>query len=376
MEYITRDKSVITGKSNLEALYVFKDFPVFFGCVDTPEREDIRADMSWAIDPETGVIQLDKLLPLDVLYQTQHVDGTGPTWAQYYHDLADYIAKQNPRHVLEIGGGQGELGKIFIDNTRDTTWTIVEPNPLSKETDRIKIIPAFFDENFKYNGAADAIVFSQLMEHVYNPRSFLKAIADHLVTGEKLIFAYPNLTVWLSKKYTNALNFEHTMLLTDCFIDVLLVEYGFRVTDKTFYKEHSVLYTAEKLDSPDPVPILENKYSEYKKLFLDFIGYHEKLVADLNQKIDAFDGEVYVFGAHIFSQYLFQFGLKKEKTASLLDNSSLKQGKRLYGTSLQVESPEVLREKGKVGVVLRVGIYREEILRQLQEINPEIVIFE
>ena len=148
MKYIVRNKSIITGKENLEPLHTFKSFPVFFGCVDSPESEDVRADMSWAIDPETGVIQLDKLLPLDVLYQTQHVDGTGPTWQQYYQDLADYIAKQSPKNVLEIGGGQGELGKIFIENTQDTTWTIVEPNPLSAQTDRIKIITAFFDENF------------------------------------------------------------------------------------------------------------------------------------------------------------------------------------------------------------------------------------
>ncbi len=376
MEYIIRDKSVLTGKENLEPLYTFKDFPVFFGCVDTPASEDMRADMSWAIDPETGVIQLNKLIPLNILYQEQHVDGTGPTWRQYYHDLAAYIAKQRPRHVLEIGGGQGELGQIFINTTLNTTWTIVEPNPLGRETDRLKIIPAFFDEHFVYEGEADAIVFSQLMEHMYNPRAFLQTIARYLKTGAKLIFAYPNLHAWLAKKYTNALNFEHTMLLTDYFIDALLVEYGFRVTDKTLYKDHSVLYTAEKLDRLDTVPVLPSKYQEYKKLFLDFIDYHVQLVKDFNKKINAFDGEVYVFGAHIFSQYLFEFGLTQEKIVSLLDNSALKQSKRLYGTPFMVESPEVLRGKGKVGVVLKVGIYREEILKQLQEINPEIVIFE
>ncbi len=68
MEYVIRNKSVITGKENLEQLYTFKDFPVFFGCVDHGPENDIKADMSWAICPESGVIQLDKLIPLDVLY--------------------------------------------------------------------------------------------------------------------------------------------------------------------------------------------------------------------------------------------------------------------------------------------------------------------
>ena len=60
--YIDRSASIITGKKNLEPLYSFKDFPVFFGCVDSLASEDLYADMEWAIDPETGVVQLTKLL--------------------------------------------------------------------------------------------------------------------------------------------------------------------------------------------------------------------------------------------------------------------------------------------------------------------------
>lgn len=376
MDYVIRDRSVITGENNLEPLHTFPNFPVFFGCVDTPADQDVRADMSWAIDPETGVIQLDKLIPLDILYQEQHVDGTGPTWKQYYQDLAAYVASQHPTHVLEIGGGQGELGEIFLENTASTTWTIVEPNPLHEETDRMKIIPAFFDEHFQFNGTADAIVFSQLMEHVYDPHAFVKALAQHLQHGERLIFAYPNLKLWLERKYTNALNFEHTMLLTDYFVDYLLVQHGFRITDKRAYKDHSHFYTAERLTTPDQLPTLENKYTEYKRIFTNFIDYHRELVANLNKSINEFDGEVYLFGAHIFAQFLLEFGLQKDRLAGLLDNSSLKQGKRLYGSPLMVNAPESLRDKGRVGIVLKVGIYRDEILEQLRAINPDIVIFE
>lgn len=376
MEYVIRDASILTGKKNLEPLHTYKNFPVFFGCVTSDAKDDLRADMSWAICPETGVIQLDKLIPLDILYQEQHVDGTGPTWKKYYHDLSNYIASQNPTHVLEIGGGQGELGDIFTQSTTDTTWTIVEPNPLHEGNDRIKIISAFFDENFKYDGKVDAIVFSQLMEHVYDPQAFVKALAGYLKTGEKLIFAYPNLKLWLERKYTNALNFEHTMFLTDYFVDYLLVKYGFKITDKHFYNDHSVFYTAEKLDTPENTPELENKYDEYKKIFMDFIDHHKTLVADLNKKINDFDGEVYMFGAHIFAQYLLEFGLNQDKIANLLDNSKLKQGKRLYGYDLTVKDAEFLKDKGKVAVILKVGIYRDEIAKQLHEINSDIVFFE
>jgi len=377
MKYINRDESVITGKRNLEQLFTFKDFPVFFGCVDSDQNTDIKADMSWAICPESGVIQLDKLIPLEILYQEQHVDGTGPTWEKYYHDFADYIVKQNPKDVLEIGGGAGKLADIAVDLTLGTTWTMAEPNPLHKETNRIKIVQKFFDEKFKFIGDIDTVVFSQVMEHAYDPNIFVSSISKFLKNGNKLVFAYPNLKLWLEKKYTNAINFEHTFFITDYFVDYLLNKHGFAIKDKTFYGDHSIFYVAVKTRSTTKNQLsYENKYIEYKKIFNDFIDYHKNLVEELNKKINSFDGKVYLFGAHIFAQYLFEFGLNKNKIVGLLDNSPLKQGKRLYGTKYIVESPLVLEKDKKVGVVLRVGIYRDEVLKQLKEINPNVEIFE
>jgi histone acetyltransferase (RNA polymerase elongator complex component) len=68
-----------------------------------------------------------------------------------------------------------------------------------------------------------------------------------------------------------------------------------------------------------------------------------------------------------------KFGLDESKLVSALDNSPLKQGKRVYGTSLKVESPKILKEKGKVNVILKVGMYNDEIKKDiLENINPDV----
>ncbi len=374
--YINRPESIITKKENLEHLYSFKDFPVFFGCVETPKSNDMVADMDWSIDPETGVVQLTKLIPLDILYQEQHVDGCGPTWQQYYKDFADYISKQKPETILEIGGGMGALADKAIENLPNSTWVIVEPNPTHLGSENIKVISDFFDENFEYENKVDAVVFSQVMEHAYDPRSFLTAISKFIKPGGRLIFAYPNLQLWLSRKYTNALNFEHTVLLTDHHIDYLLPHHGFSVIDKREYKDHSFFYTVERSDGIELPEKLENKYSEYKNIFLDFIKYHELMAEELNDRLANSDNPTYLFGAHIFSTYLLSFGLKTGKIISLLDNSPTKQGKRLYGTNLMVESPKILAGKGPVNVILKAGIYNEEIKKDiLENINSEVVFW-
>jgi len=95
------------------------------------------------------------------------------------------------------------------------------------------------------------------------------------------------------------------------------------------------------------------------------------MIEEINLKIQSHDGDIYLFGAHIFSQYLFSFGLSKDKIKAILDNSPLKIGKRLYGTNLMVKTPKILSSSIKPLVILKAGIYNDEIKKDiLEKINP------
>lgn len=373
--YIDRPKSVLTGRSSLETLYRFKDFPVFFGGTEAPSQEDLVADMDWALDHETGMVQLTKLIPLEILYHAQHVDGCGPTWQAYYEAFADYIVSFKPQTVVEIGGGMGVLAQRVTSTLSQLEWHIVEPNPAFEPSGRIHVQKEFFTGSTVIPAQADMVVFSQVLEHAYDPKEFMLAIATFLKPGGKVVFAYPHLLKWLQEKYTNALNFEHTMLLTDEYLDPMLPALGFTPLDKTQYKEHSFFYAAERNgDEPrlDTIawPDLTVKH---RQAFNEFITHHVTMVEELNRQMHASTVPVYLFGAHIFSTYLFSFGLEKEKIVGMLDNSPTKRGKRFYGTEFTVESPEILRGKGPVQVIVKAGIYTEEIKQAiLEKINPEV----
>lgn len=374
--YINRSKSVITGKENLEHLYSFKNFPVFMGCVDTPQEEDIVADMEWMIDSETGVIQLKKLIPLEILYLNQHNDGTGQIWQDHYSEFARFIKKHNPgKNILEIGGAHDWIAKNYMNLAPDVNWTIVEPNPQYIKNDKIRVIKGWFDENFTIDQLVNTIIHSHVLEHVYEPAEYLRHISGFLKEGDKHIFTFPNMLEQLTRKYTNCLNFEHTVFLTEYIVDYLLKKYGFNILAKDYFKDHSIFYSTEKINKI-PTDLSENKYNEYKKIFMDFVGHHKEMVGDLNNKIDNAEEPVYFFGAHIFATYLFAFGLKQDKIISILDNSPAKQGKRLYGTPFKVESPKILKNKGSVNLILKAGIYNEEIKKDiLGNINNQVVFW-
>lgn len=370
----TRTKSLITDHEQLEHLYTFSDFPVFMGCTEAPHEDDLCADMKWDICTTTGLIQLKELLPLDVLYMDQHNDGTGKIWHDHYEAFAKFLHKFSPRNVLEIGGAHDKIASNYFTLAKDTAWTIVEPNPDYITNPNIKVVRGWFDERFVSEERFDTVIHSHVFEHTYDPVAFIKHIATFMKAGDRHIFTFPNLKPMLEMKWTNCLNFEHTAFLTEEITDQLLTSAGFTIIEKEYYgSPHSIFYATEKTSDPTE-PAIDNHYEEYRGLFLDFVSFHINMVRELNEKIAATKGPVYLFGAHIFSQYLIAFGLKTESIVSILDNSPIKIGKRLYGTNLQVQSPEILNDVEQPTVILKVAGYRNEIAEQLTKINPSVII--
>jgi len=347
------------------------DFPVFMGCTSTAKESDLIADMTWQISPSNGLIQLKKLIPIDILYSQSHDSGlVGKIWMQHHAAFAIFIRKYSPASVLEIGGAHGILSKIYQDESAGVDWTILEPNPIPVEGVKAKIIQGFFDDQFELDEPVDAVVHSHVFEHVYDPQSFVQHISGFLPEGKHLIFSLPNMEVMLKRKYTNCINFEHTVFLTEPYIEYLLHQHGFRILEREYFlDDHSIFYACVRDKSVPPTELPSGLYEKNKKIYLDYVTYHEELIHDLNAKIRALENnqKIYLFGAHVFAQYLIGFGLDTSRIECLLDNDQNKQGKRLYGTNLQVASPKILADVENPVIILKAGVYNEEIKKDIVE---------
>lgn len=180
------------------------------------------------------------------------------------------------------------------------------------------------------------------------------------------------------RKYSNALNFEHTVFLTEPYIEALLANNSFRIINKKYFMEdHSIFYYAEKIKKAHDIKVSNDLYKKNKKIYLDYISSRKKEIDNINIKINSVNSSVFLFGAHIFSQELITMGLNSKKIKSILDNDQSKQGKRLYGTDLYVDSPECLESETTPLVVLKAGVYNKEIKKDiLQNINPKVIFLE
>lgn len=369
-----RDIDVVYGEIDLEPLYTFKDFPVFMGCTEDPPENDIKSDMEWHISRKSGAIQLNPLLPLDLVYFTEHGSGTvGKAWDDHHEDFSNFVNKNSISSVFEIGGLHGALATKCLKKKK-TKWTIIEPNPIIDDSLPVSVIRDFFDSSFSPQEHYDTVVNSHVFEHAYNPDDFIYGISKILDFGGRLVFSIPNMEVMLERKYTNCVNFEHTVYLTEPYVNFFLSKHGFEIIDKKYHKDdHSIFYAAEKRQECRTTKIPNNMYLKNKKIFQDYIDHHIEDVRMINSKINDCP-TVFLFGAHIFSQYLISFGLKTENINCILDNDDQKQGKRLYGTNMLVESPKILKNEDKPIVILRAGVYNNEIKKDIiEEINNEVV---
>jgi hypothetical protein len=101
------------------------------------------------------------------------------------------------------------------------------------------------------------------------------------------------------------------------------------------------------------------------------------MISSYNNKLDQIGGPVYLFGAHVFAQFLIQMGLDLTLIVSIIDNDKNKQGKRLYGSNLMVESPAILSDTDNPIVILKAGVYNEEIKDDiLNNINRSCIFWE
>ena len=377
MKLVRRNSDVITGKKDLISLYRFENFPVFMGCTNQKKEADLLANMSWDISRSSGAIQLNPLLPLEVIYQDEHGSGcVGNLWTQHHRAFANFIYQFGFEAVLEIGGLHGILSKFYHKLDKTVDWTIIEPNPIPVEGVTAHFIKGYFDDRFNLDKSVDAVLHSHVFEHIYDPHIFLSHINHFLQDGKHLLFSLPNLEEMLRRKYNNVLNFEHTIFLTEPYIEYLLHKYHFRIIKREYFMEdHSIFYACVRDSSIKSTNIPEGLFDHNKKLYLEYVNYHLKLIEDLNARIKRLKKKqkLYLFGAHIFSQYLIGFGLDVNRLECLLDNDKKKQGKRLYGTNFKVVSPRILEKENNPVIILKAGVYNEEIKQDIiRNINSEV----
>ncbi len=363
--------------AHFETIAVHRSFPVFMGCTAKPQEDDLFSDMHWLRNRMTDEIIIRPIIDSVHIYQENHNEVVGATWKEHHLKFGEFVAKHmSGEKVFEIGGAHGMASLSARKKNPRIQWTIQDLNPIP--------VPEYVGEVVKGEfGSGEAtelisyktIAHSHTLEHVHDQFSFLASINSALEIGSRHILSWPNMDLMLRKRNLSFLNFEHTSFLPLNRVLALLESTGFTVIDTFCFGDHSIFIATEKVSAIKNPPVFVDRHLG------EFDDYFESLSISarrLNQVIQEFRGEIYLFGAHIFSQMLISAGLDVSRIGVVLDNALHKQDKRLYGTSLIVKNPEILRERnqesGDILVIAAVGEYFEEVEQQLLAISSSIQV--
>jgi hypothetical protein len=375
MKFTERNKCVVCRNQFLDDFFELKDFPIYMGVTTKESSEDVFFDQSWMICKYCKTIQLSKLLPLELLYPENHNAVIGHVWKTHHEKFRDFILEDEIASICEIGASHGYLAGIILDKV-PMEYLVIEPNPLIHDP-RIVVIDGFIEDHLFEVQKYDAIVHSHVLEHIYDPFSFVFNLAKRLKKGGAIYISFPNIERLIFTLGSNSLNFEHTYYLHPKNFEWMIQEIGMKIDRRYSFEEHSFFYKCTiELQSEETTSRELPELNVESRKFIDMWQSIDRFVKETNVLLENIKTEIFIFGAHVFAQGLLHCGLRETSISGILDNDPIKEGKRLYGTNLFVNKPDILENLVSPVVILKASHYQEEIKTQILSINATTLIVE
>lgn len=162
-----------------------------------------------------------------------------PMYRERVEYVEDWCNSQglNPTTSLELGAGNGEFAEYLASSSLDISKIILlEPQELSIDNPKIKIIKGGFEE-LEASGDTYEIIFAwELIEHILEPDNFLGLVRKALKPGAPFVFSTPNeksLETRILGTASSNILFDHVRLYNPQAISKLLSRNGFRIVSIT-----------------------------------------------------------------------------------------------------------------------------------------------
>src|SRR3990172_3806615 len=361
---IKRVNCCICDSPYLTKVCTIPDAPIYMGVSDSDD--ELCLDMSFAKCAVCNTVQIDNLVPQHLLYQANHnTDTVGKTWYGHYSAFAEFITKHcNTSNVIELGDPAAKVARLCPH----TSWTIIEPNPSNLEApSTVKYITGYFSDagGESYTTA----ILSHVLEHAFEPKQMLLSVRDALAESGRICISVPNMghIAKTPQMPPLGMHLEHTFFLDAERLEYLVKASGFEIIELELYQNHSVFICASKASTV--LDIASSNFYDAESPLLSGIEHYTCLTSDIQKKVINGHRPIFVYGAHIQTQLLMCLGLDTAKLSGVLDGSTQKHGRRLYGTGLTVFPPETISAHKSPVIICHMGPYTDEIKEALMQIN-------
>lgn len=361
---MNRNHCVLCEKEEiLTELFRLKNYPITPSSNELDASTDEFSDCIFAACNTCGCIQLQSLINPVKLYENSHnsTDNT-PTWKEHHRLFAEFISERADTTLLEVGGNSGTLYKLL--SSKIANYTILDICDSPERPSTVSFIQGNCEE-FDLTGH-NHIALSHTFEHLYHPKRFVENLSKAQV--QSIFISIPNMDHLYSSKNISILHNEHTFFVGDAEICHLFSRYGYSCATSYKFKTHSLFYHFVYNPTTPPLTL-----SNSMKRSTDISAY----LSDFEESVKniVIDNACFICpGGHYGQKIYYYLQHYRKNIIGFIDNDLSKQGKRVYGTSGNVFSPDILTSYNDkpVYVILYAGPYTGEIKRQLNTLHASI----
>ena len=188
-------------------------------------NDEIR---SWYLSNSTGLKFWRDNMPSNTKNHRlkMHLDR-----ANFIERALDNYDKGGQQTIIEVGAGNGELAKILSERSIFEEIILVEPQPLDISLPSCRVLQSELSK-VDLDKPANVVIAFEVLEHINDPKAFLRDISKVISKDGLLIMSTPNVDgfeVNLLGSLSNAIMFDHVRLYSPASIKVLLEQVGWEL---------------------------------------------------------------------------------------------------------------------------------------------------
>lgn len=254
-----------------------------------------------------------------------------------YKCINKIISKNQICKILEVGGGRNNILKYFSKTER---W-LADYN-FDKNYKNFNLLKGDFTNIKIKKNYFDYIFFFHTLEHIENPKKFLKKVRYSLVDNGKVIVEVPNSKIYLKKIPAYAFFFQHQMLFNEKSLKKLMMYCGFKYEKSLQSNNKDILLFSFSKSEKLNYKIKGTNYLKpiYQKILTNIKRCKEFIKKNNSRKI-----AIYGCGG-AFLTLFYHLKLSNVKIDYFYDNDKRKINKYIPMTNFKVSNPKfILQDK-------------------------------
>lgn len=275
----------------------------------------------------------------------------------YYTNIEKRIARHigKDAHILEIGGGIGELARFLKDDGYEDI-TVLEPSERCIRLCAERGVDAILSDGFTVpegmEGAYDFIIINHTLEHILRFDLTMKSAWRMLKPGGKMYIEVPDASKYADTDFVPYwfFTYEHLFHWSLENYDNLAAAFRFKILEKESYlKCHSyqVMYAIlEKCEDKREIKYYGTAENAVRRYIEQCEGKLEPVVQDIKRSGD----KIILWGIGASTAQLLNGAFDELDVIKIVDSNPYRQNVTytVGGKKLRIEDPSTITEEGTI----------------------------